>query len=139
LEALQQRLRDIESESTQKQRTIETMQDQLQREKDKYVVLSASFNAANANFNRDRQALLDKIQLLETGKASTPIVKNPSLAHLPPEFLQPGLDEDALLKLAESELTRNQGKPRVHEIAKSLLAKQIVQNLSQQLNEHNHR
>ncbi len=137
-DALEIRFQQMQFELTDKQETINTLNDILQQEKDKFTVLNAKFNTAMVNYNRDRQESLNKL----TEISKFPIKDEPvisvvqnkskkSWSNIPPEYLRLDLDEDCLLKFAETRVTNN--FKHKHEAAKSLLAKQIFENLSEKI------
>ncbi len=133
-DAMEIRYQQMRFELTDKQETINTLNDTLQQEKDKFTVLNAKFNTAMANYNRDRQESLNKLTESSKFPINDSLVQTKSKksrSNIPPEYLRLDLDEDGLLKFAETRVTNN--FKHKHEAAKSLLAKHIFENLSEKI------
>lgn len=148
----EQQYQRMRAEASEKQELAEKLEDQLKNEKEKFMILNTKYNAAQTNFNKELQELTDRLLLLESGKSTAQdssimtsvdlsFRKKPkkswsALTHLSPEYFRADLDEEGLLKFAESKITNHYEKPNIHNVAKSLLAKQIAQNISEKIDVH---
>jgi septal ring factor EnvC (AmiA/AmiB activator) len=139
LNALQERHHNLLNDHHHSQDMIAQLQQQLQQEKDRCLVLTAKYNTAmkekdGHSKSPPRPSFKESSIMTSVDYSSGKHRRAQALlAGLSSDLLRQGMDEDDLFRYAEHKIADNNTPDIIHDLAKRQLAKEIMKNISANL------